>query len=132
MYVAAGFGLIHGLAFATVLANLNLSAGPMALSILGFNIGIEVMQLMVMLLIVPWLIILSTFAVYKYVRVGGAVLAALAAIGWIIQRGTGESNMIAAAIEKLLQYAPWAIVGLAVVSLLFLLMKKKGRLEGNF
>jgi len=33
MYVAAGFGLVHGLAFATVLANLNLGAGPMALSI---------------------------------------------------------------------------------------------------
>jgi hypothetical protein len=36
-HVAAGFGLVHGLAFATILADLNPSAGPMALSILGFD-----------------------------------------------------------------------------------------------
>ncbi len=45
IYVAAGFGLIHGLAFATVLSELGLSAGQMAVSILGFNLGIELMQL---------------------------------------------------------------------------------------
>ena len=39
-WVAAGFGLIHGLAFAGTLVNLRLEAGPMALSILGFNLGI--------------------------------------------------------------------------------------------
>ncbi|NOT60997.1 MAG: HupE/UreJ family protein, partial [Acidobacteria bacterium] len=47
VYVAAGFGLVHGLAFATVLSDLQLSAGPLALSILGFNLGIELMQLFV-------------------------------------------------------------------------------------
>ena len=45
-WVAAGFGLVHGLAFASTLANLHLEAGPMALSILGFNLGIELMQLL--------------------------------------------------------------------------------------
>ena len=46
-WVAAGFGLVHGLAFAGTLANLQLDTGPMALSILGFNLGIELMQLFV-------------------------------------------------------------------------------------
>src|SRR5205085_5027649 len=69
--VAAAFGLVHGLAFATVLADLKLSAGPMALSILGFNIGIELTQLFVLALTVPWFIILSFTPAHEPVRVGG-------------------------------------------------------------
>ena len=52
-WVAAGFGLVHGLAFAGTLANLHLEAGPMALSLLGFNLGIELMQLFVIALTLP-------------------------------------------------------------------------------
>lgn len=88
-YIAAGFGLVHGLAFASVLANLHLSAGPMALSILGFNIGIELMQLLIITLIVPWLILLSRWEVYKWIRITGAGLAAVAAVVWIWERSSG-------------------------------------------
>lgn len=86
MFIAAGFGLVHGLAFAATLSNLHLDAGSTALSILGFNLGIEGMQLFVVAITVPWLIILSKKTIYKPVRITGAVLATLAAIVWIIQR----------------------------------------------
>jgi len=46
-FIACGFGLIHGLAFAAMLSNFQLSADKLALSILGFNLGIEMMQLFV-------------------------------------------------------------------------------------
>ncbi|MEO8886410.1 MAG: HupE/UreJ family protein, partial [Mucilaginibacter sp.] len=36
VFVAGGFGLVHGLAFATVLANLDLGARQLVLSVLGF------------------------------------------------------------------------------------------------
>jgi len=85
-WVAAGFGLIHGLAFAGTLANLQLDATRMGLSILGFNVGIELMQLIVILLVMPWLIWLSRIPAYKYVRVAGAVLAGVAATVWITER----------------------------------------------
>lgn len=84
--VAAGFGLIHGLAFASTLANLQLDATRMGLSILGFNVGIELMQLIVILFVMPWLIWLSRIPAYKYVRVAGAVLAGIAATVWITER----------------------------------------------
>jgi len=86
MFISAGFGLVHGLAFAATLSNLHLDARSTALSILGFNLGIELMQLFVVALTVPWLIILSKKTIYKPVRITGAVLATLAAIVWIIQR----------------------------------------------
>ena len=84
--VAASFGLIHGLAFAGTLASLRLDASRMGLSILGFNIGIELMQLLVILMIMPWLLLLSRIPAYKYIRIAGAVLATIAATYWITAR----------------------------------------------
>ncbi len=116
MYVAAGFGLVHGLAFATVLANLNLGAGEMALSILGFNLGIEMMQLFVIALIVPWLILLSLTEFYKYVRITGALIAAFAAVVWIAERVSGTPNGIGNAIQNISQYAHLGILALALIA----------------
>lgn len=118
MYVAAGFGLVHGLAFATVLSDLNLNAGAMALSILGFNIGIELMQLFVIALVVPWLILLSQTAFYKWIRIAGAVFAAVAAVAWIAERVSGNSNAIAGFIQNIAQYAHFGILMLALLAAL--------------
>ncbi len=117
-FIAASFGLIHGLAFATVLSNLELSTGKLALSVLCFNVGIEVMQLLVIIMIVPWLILLSKTAVYKWVRITGAMLAAFAALGWIAERSTGTSNFISNSIEMITQYQLWCIAALGVASII--------------
>lgn len=114
IYIAAGFGLIHGLAFATVLANLQLSAGKLALSILGFNLGIEIMQLFVILLVVPWLMLLSNTTGYKWVRTGGGALAGVASAAWVAERVTGKPNGLSSLVEKATQYSLWLIVGLSV------------------
>ena len=117
MYVAAGFGLVHGLAFATVLSNLNLGAGALALSILGFNLGIELMQLFVIAITVPWLILLSLTPVYKQVRIILAILAALAALGWITERVSSTPNVIGSSIQQITPYAPLGILLLAVLAI---------------
>jgi hypothetical protein len=115
--VAAGFGLVHGLAFATVLADLRLDPGPMALSILGFNLGIEAMQLLVIALTAPWLILLSMTAAHQWVRTGGAVLAAIAAAGWIVNRVTGASNGIERLMNTVTEFSPLGILLLALVAI---------------
>lgn len=126
IYVAAGFGLTHGLAFASVLANLNLSTGPMALSVLGFNIGIELLQLLVIALIIPWLILLAQTDLYKWIRIAGATFAAIAALAWIAERSMGQANFVTDAIQQLSLYAKWCIIFLAFTALLaFLLQKHK-------
>jgi hypothetical protein len=119
MFIAAGFGLIHGMAFATTLVNLNLDAGRMALSIFGFNLGIELMQLFVVAVTIPWLIILSrSIAIYNYVRIIGAILAGIAAVGWIIERVTSKPNLISTFVVNTADYAKWIIVLLAVLAFL--------------
>ena len=117
IYVAAGFGLVHGLAFATVLADLNLAAAPLALSILGFNLGIELMQLFVVALTVPWLILLSLTPFYQWVRISSALLAALAALGWIATRVSGAPNVIERSMQAVTQYSPLAILLLALIAI---------------
>lgn len=84
--IAAGFGIIHGSAFSTVLSNLCLQGKELVLSILGFNAGIEIMQLIVIIIVLPILIYSSKQSSYKYIRITGATAAGLAAIYWIIQR----------------------------------------------
>ena len=100
-YVAAGFGLVHGLAFANILTALQLSTTEMALSILGFNIGIEAMQLFIIALIVPWLILLSRTSFYSMVRIGGAIFSIIVALAWTIERVSGTPNAITTLMQNL-------------------------------
>ncbi|MBO2033524.1 HupE/UreJ family protein [Siccationidurans ginsengisoli] len=116
-WVAAGFGLVHGLAFASTLANLHLEAGPMALSILGFNLGIELMQLFVIALTMPWLLLLARTAAYPVVRIGGAVLAGVASIAWLAERLLGQANPFTLLISRVVPYAPWLLGALALTAL---------------
>jgi hypothetical protein len=118
VYVAAGFGLIHGMAFANTLSNLNLDSGQMALSIFGFNLGIELMQLFVIVLIVPWLIMLSRFRVYSGVRVTGSFLAGTVALAWVIERILEQSNAVTVLVGQSIQYAPWLVLLLVAFALI--------------
>lgn len=115
--VAAGFGLIHGLAFASVLSNLNLSALTLTLSILGFNIGIELMQLFVIAIIVPWLILMSRTSVYPFFKTGAAILAGIAALAWMAERAFNQPNLITQVILKFTGYELWLVFAVAVFSI---------------
>jgi hypothetical protein len=126
-WVAAGFGLVHGLAFASTLANLRLEAGPMALSILGFNLGIELMQLFVIALTIPWLLLLSCTPAYRTVRLAGAGFAAVAAVAWLAERLTNQRNGLALGVEHVATYAPVGLGMLALLALFFTWRQRQGR-----
>jgi hypothetical protein len=123
-YIAMFFGLIHGLAFASTLSNMNLEGTIMALSILGFNIGIELMQLFVIVLVMPWLILMSDSKIYTYIRIGGAIFAAIAAIAWMSERITTNSNIITKKLELLSTNGIYIIAGLAGIAIVNYLVKK--------
>lgn len=123
-WVAAGFGLIHGLAFAGVLAGLHLGGLQMGLSILSFNIGIELMQLAVIAVTVPWLILLSRTTLYTGIRITGTLLSAVAALAWITERASEQANPVSGLVQRAAPYAPWLIISLAAVSLVVLWWEK--------
>lgn len=116
LLVAGLFGLIHGMAFSFTLAAMNLSTTQLLLSLLGFNLGIEAMQLLVMGLTLPWLVLLARTSFYAPVRLTGAALAFLAALGWLGNR-LGWSNPLGQMADALSPYGPWGIALLALSAL---------------
>lgn len=84
--VAGGFGLIHGLAFATVIANFGLQPIAKATAILGFNVGIELVQIGVILAVMPFLIWAAKSQHFPLIRTIVAGLAGMAAIYWAVER----------------------------------------------
>lgn len=125
IYIALGFGLIHGLAFANTLQDLNLDTTKMLLSIFGFNLGIELMQLAVIIAVIPWLILLSRTSFYSVFRIGGAILSIIAASGWIIERFYEKPNVISELIAKASAYAVWLLGALIILSVLGYFLKKE-------
>jgi HupE / UreJ protein len=118
VFVATGFGLIHGLAFANTLADLDLDTKAMFVSILGFNIGIELQQIMIVVVIIPSLILLSKQPnIYTILRIGSAILAGLAAIAWVFERISGNGNVITESVVQVSEYTNWLIFGLAAIAL---------------
>ena len=54
--------------------------------LVGFNLGIETMQLLVVVATVPSVVLLSRTPAYSYLRIVGGVFAAIASFGWLIGR----------------------------------------------
>lgn len=113
--VAGLFGLIHGMAFSMTLSSLDLSGWRLALSLLGFNLGIEAMQLLVVVLVLPPLVALARTPGYAPLRIGAAALTALAAVGWLLDR-VGVPNPLGAAADSLAPGAPWAAAALWIAA----------------
>jgi hypothetical protein len=80
--LAAFFGTIHGFGFATALSGLALGGGGFVVALLGFNLGIEVAQLGVVLLALPALATLGG----RWVLWAGSALAAAISLVWLWQR----------------------------------------------
>ena len=85
--VAFGFGLIHGFGFASVLTELGLPRDALVLSLLGFNVGVEVGQLVIVACFLPVAYLLRNTPLYRRgVFVGGSVLTLMVALVWLVER----------------------------------------------
>ena len=116
-FIAGTFGLIHGLAFASALNALGVTGWYRVVSVIGFNLGIEAMQLVVVVSTLPALLLLGRSRVYPVCRVAGGGLACIAACAWIAERLLDEPNKIAVGIEVLAHHGRWLTVVLWACSL---------------
>jgi hypothetical protein len=88
--VAFGFGLVHGFGFASVLADLGLPRDALVLALVGFNIGVELGQLAIVVLFLPLAFALRRTRFYRsWVMVGGSLVIALLALVWLVERAGG-------------------------------------------
>jgi HupE / UreJ protein len=115
--IAAFFGLIHGLAFATTLGELGLGWWERVTGVLGFNLGIEAMQVVVVAATMPSLVLLSRTSAYSVVRIGGALFAGLASVGWIAERLLDVHNSVDLVVDHVAHRAAWIAAVLFLFSL---------------
>ncbi|MDM5180097.1 HupE/UreJ family protein [Massilia sp. DJPM01] len=80
------FGLIHGFGFAGVLADLGLPQSALALSLAGFNVGVELGQLAIVAVFLPLAFLTRRTWFYGQLMSTGSVVIALVAAVWLFER----------------------------------------------
>jgi hypothetical protein len=85
--VAFGFGLIHGLGFANILKDLGLPQNMLLLTLLAFNLGVEIGQLAIVSGFLPVAYWLRRTQWYRkvFITLGSSLIAMLACI-WLLER----------------------------------------------
>ncbi len=87
------FGLIHGFGFANVLHDLIIKNSSDFLAMLfGFNLGVEIGQLVIVTLVLPFLYFLEKTTFYRtFIYHGFSALTTVIAALWAIERALGVS-----------------------------------------
>lgn len=84
--IAFVFGLFHGFGFASVLGDIGLKDEFLVYSLLGFNIGVEIGQLVIIFAIFPILYAIRKKKLYPKLLVFGSIFLIIASVYWIIER----------------------------------------------
>ena len=88
--IAFVFGLFHGFGFASVMGDIGMGQEYMVLSLLGFNLGVELGQIAIIAVVFPILYLIRTQRWYIPVVLRlGSVLLILISVKWIIERLAG-------------------------------------------
>ena len=81
------FGLIHGFGFAGVLAEMQLPAATFAWALLQFNVGLELGQIAIVLLVIGGLFLARQRSFYApWVIRGGSCAAMVIGLLWLVER----------------------------------------------
>ena len=85
--LAFGFGFIHGFGFANALISLGLESKNSIVPLLGFNLGIETGQLVIVLIVLPVIYMIRDTMVFRIgIFKGGSIASILIASTWMIER----------------------------------------------
>ena len=93
--IAFIFGLIHGFGFASVLADLDLTKGDLVTSLFGFNVGVELGQMAIVLAFIPLAFWMRwTWLYEKVVLKFGSFIIFLIAVLWSLERSLGLEILV--------------------------------------
>jgi hydrogenase/urease accessory protein HupE len=86
LFLVFGFGLLHGMGFASMLRDRleGLSGKQLAMPLVGFNVGVELAQITV--LAIAFLILWPLRKWEKKVQLAGSAFVALAGLFWMVER----------------------------------------------
>lgn len=128
--IAFGFGLFHGFGFAGLLGDLGLTQSRRFFSLLGFNIGIEVGQAIIIVLIFPSLYLLRRTRFYVNAMKAGSALLVFIALGWALDRGLGVNTGIDEVMIRVFKW-PRPLLIIAVVTVISIAVALRERNGGR-
>ncbi len=100
------FGLFHGFGFASVLSEMGVPANYLVLSLFGFNVGVEIGQLVIVCIVFPLLFAVRASLLYgRYVLHSGAALMIAVALYWFVERAFEIDLPAGYLVQKLLGVA---------------------------
>jgi hypothetical protein len=115
------FGLFHGMGFAGLVEELDISRTTQLVSLLGRNVGIEIAQLLIILLTFPVLFILRRTRIYMpFFTIFSIALAAVSMV-WVIERIFELDLKINAFVDAALEWprAFWVMLAVTAVAALY-------------
>jgi hydrogenase/urease accessory protein HupE len=115
--LAFGFGLFHGFGFAGLLSELGLDRSNRIASLLGFNIGIEIGQMVIILLIFPALFLLRRTRPYLGIMYAGSVALALVALGWALERVFDLESSVSTLVDPVLDWPRSLYIAIALTAI---------------
>jgi len=106
-WIVFGLSLFHGMGFAGGLMDLGVLDDHLGLSVLAFNIGIEIGQMMIVAVIVPLLFAVRRLELYRNVFLKVAAVGLILVSGvWVIERAFGVDipmrELLPASVQKVL------------------------------
>lgn len=84
--IAFIFGLFHGFGFASVLGDKGLGGDYLVLSLLGFNLGVEIGQVLILSVVFPLLFFIRKWKIYPKILTYGSGLLIIISLHWTIER----------------------------------------------
>jgi hypothetical protein len=84
--VALVFGFVHGLGFASALEGIGIDRASLVVSTLAFNMGIEAVQLLLVLVCAPSMALALGSRCGRHVARGLALVIGVVALGWCFER----------------------------------------------
>lgn len=129
--IAFVFGLFHGMGFAGLVAELDISRSTQLVSLLGRNVGIEIGQLIIIAITFPTLFLLRrTRAFMPLFTIASLTLAALS-LTWVWERVTETEVGINGLVDRVILWPRsfWAMVVVtAAAGAVHLAAKRRGAL----
>jgi hypothetical protein len=127
--IAFGFGLFHGLGFAGLLSDLGLDRTNRFWSLLGFNVGVEIGQIAIILTVFPALFLLRRLPLYLPLLRIGSIAMAVVAFGWMIERVFEVNLRVSRMVDPIVDY-PRILVFVAIATAIALVLYLRALAQG--
>ncbi|MEM9042824.1 MAG: HupE/UreJ family protein [Actinomycetota bacterium] len=128
--IAGAFGLFHGMGFASLVADLPLDRTTELVSLVGRNVGIEIGQVIVVLITFPLLFLLRRTVYYRPLFITASIGMAVVSIGWMFERLFERDLGYNGAIDRVVQW-PRSLIVLVVLTAIAAALFKREEAAGR-